>query len=317
MKRLEFIKYMAGFTTMIGLGSFKQFVDDLPEQAQTMPVLFIGHGSPMNAIENNSFTLAWQNLGKTLPKPKAVLCVSAHWLTQGTFVTAMPTPPTIHDFGGFPKALFDVQYPAPGDVDMAKLVQATMHSSKVGLNTDWGLDHGTWSILKHIYPLADVPVLQLSIDYAQPMSVHYQLAKDLAALRKKGVLIVGSGNMVHNLGQVAWDKFAVDNYAYDWAIEMNTLFKQNILQQNHQALINYTALSKHALLAIPTPDHYIPLLYTLALQDKKDQVSFFNDQYVAGSLSMTSVYIGAQTFNGNLPVQVKPLDSSGKDSTAL
>jgi 4,5-DOPA dioxygenase extradiol len=314
MKRLEFIKYMAGVTGMIGLGSFKQFTDDLPVQEQSMPVLFIGHGSPMNAIENNAFTLAWQQLGKTIPKPKAVLCVSAHWLTQGTYVTAMPLPKTIHDFGGFPNALFDVQYPASGQVEMATLVKNTIHSTPVGLDLDWGLDHGTWSILKHIYPLADVPVLQLSIDFKQPMNYHYQLAKELAALRKKGVLIIGSGNMVHNLANIAWDKFSVDNYAYDWAIEMNTLFKQNILQKNHQALVNYNGLSKYASLAIPTPDHYIPLLYTLGLQTDKDQIAFFNDQYVAGSLSMTSVYIGEQAFTGTLPVIVKPTDTTSKDT---
>jgi len=305
---------MAGVTGMIGLGSFKQFTDDLPVQEQSMPVLFIGHGSPMNAIENNPFTLAWQQLGKTIPKPKAVLCVSAHWLTQGTYVTAMPLPKTIHDFGGFPKALFDVQYPALGQVEMATLVKNTIHSTPVGLDLDWGLDHGTWSILKHIYPLADVPVLQLSIDFKQPMNYHYQLAKELAALRKKGVLIIGSGNMVHNLANIAWDKFSVDNYAYDWAIEMNTLFKQNILQKNHQALVNYNGLSKYASLAIPTPDHYIPLLYTLGLQTDKDQIAFFNDQYVAGSLSMTSVYIGEQAFTGTLPVIVKPTDTTSKDT---
>ena len=312
MDRKHFIKLIAGATGMITLGSFKQLSDILDEQDDTMPVLFVGHGSPMNAIEDNEFTRRWHAMGMEIARPKAVLFISAHWLTNGTFVTAMDKPQTIHDFGGFPKALFDVQYPAPGDSKLASEMVGMVKKTSVGLNHDWGLDHGTWSVVKNMYPNADIPVLQMSIDYKQPMQYHYELAKELAALRKKGVLIIGSGNMVHNLGMVAWDKFNVDNYGFDWAIEMNTLFKKNILDHNHQALIDYSKLSKSASLAIPSPDHYIPLLYTLGLQDSKDETTLFNDKYVAGSLNMTSVSFAHKKILAPEPIQK---DSTGMDSS--
>jgi len=257
-----------------------------------MPVLFIGHGSPMNGIEDNEFSRRWAQMGKEIPTPAAVLVVSAHWLTRGTHITAMEQPKTIHDFGGFPKALSDVQYPAPGSPELAKATQQLITSTNVGLDHDWGLDHGAWTIIRHMYPDANIPVLQLSIDYHQPPQYHYELAKELAALRKKGVLIIGSGNMVHNLRMVAWDKMDQPEYGYDWSIEMNMLFKKHISDGNHPALIDYEKLSKSAKLAIPTPDHYYPLLYALALQEKNDQPLFFNDKVVMGSLTMTSVKIG-------------------------
>ena len=257
-----------------------------------MPVLFIGHGSPMNAIEDNIFSKRWQQMGKEIPTPKAVVVVSAHWLTKGTMVTAMPNPKTIHDFGGFPQALFDVQYPAPGSPELATEIQKLITNPAVELDHDWGLDHGTWSVVKHMYPDADIPVLQLSIDYYKPAAYHYELAKQLLSLRKKGVLIIGSGNMVHNLRMVAWDKLNEPEYGFDWALEMNDIFKNKISNGFHKELIQYEKLHKASTLAIPTPDHYYPLLYILALQIDNDKVEFFNDKAVGGSLTMTSVKIG-------------------------
>lgn len=277
---------------MNDLGALKKFTDDLGRQDTTMPVLFIGHGSPMNGIQNNSFSRQWEKLGTTLPVPKAVLVVSAHWLSEGTFVTAMQHPKTIHDFGGFPRELFDVQYPAPGNPGLAEETKQLISSTNVGLDHDWGLDHGAWTVVSRMYPNANIPVLQLSIDYYKPAAYHYQLAKELAALRKKGVLIIGSGNMVHNLRMVDWQNMDKENYGYDWAIEMHELFKKKIAEGDHQALINYELLGKSAKLAVPTPDHYYPLLYALGLQQKNEEPVFFNDKLVAGSLNMTSVQFG-------------------------
>jgi 4,5-DOPA dioxygenase extradiol len=257
-----------------------------------MPVLFVGHGSPMNGIENNDFSKTWQSLPKQFPKPSAILCISAHWLTKGTLITAMDNPKTIHDFGGFPDALYQVQYPAPGHVALAQETAQLVKKTQVGLDHDWGLDHGAWTVIRHMYPDASIPVLQFSIDYHKPASYHYELAKELSALRDKGVLILGSGNMVHNLRMVAWDKMNIPNYGFDWAIEMNDLFKQKIADGDHQPLLKYESLHKAAMLAIPTPDHYWPLIYTLGLQQPKEEIKFFNDSLVAGSLTMTSVRIG-------------------------
>ncbi len=290
MKRNTFIQSITGgLIAMGGLSAFKRFTDDLSEQDEKMPVLFIGHGSPMNGIEDNEFSLQWAKTAKELPLPKAVLIISAHWLTNGTHITAMDFPKTIHDFGGFPQELFDVQYPAPGNSLLATETKALIKSTNIGLNHDWGLDHGAWTVVRRMYPDAKIPVLQLSIDYSKPASYHYNLSKELAALRKKGVLIIGSGNMVHNLRMVAWDKLDKPDFGYDWAIEMHELFKQKITDGDHQALINYESLSKSAKLAVPTPDHYYPLMYTLGLQDKNEQPVFFNDKLMAGSLNMTSV----------------------------
>ena len=279
------------------LSAFNRFTSSLPGEDYTMPVLFIGHGSPMNGIEHTEFNQYWAQLAKEIPTPKAVLVISAHWLTKGTKITAMDFPPTIHDFGGFPQALFDVQYPAPGDVALAKETKSLIHSTAVELDHDWGLDHGTWTIVRHLYPDATIPVLQLSIDYTKGPQYHYELAKEVTALRKKGVLILGSGNMVHNLRMVHMPNRSVDDFkrefGYDWAKEMNELFKQNILEGTHQPLINYEKLGAAARLAIPTPDHYYPLLYTLGLQNKNDEPSIFNDKLLAGSLSMTSVKLTA------------------------
>lgn len=282
----------AGMTT---LSAFKTFTDDLKEQDQKMPVLFVGHGSPMNAIEDNEFSQRWRKMGKELPTPKAVLVVSAHWLTRGTHITAMDNPKTIHDFGGFPRELHEVEYPAPGDPQLAKETASLFQSTTVGLDHDWGLDHGAWSVTRQMFPEANVPVLQLSIDYHKPPQYHYELAKELSALRKKGVLILASGNMVHNLRMIQLPPGATDlntEFGLDWALEMNTIFKDKIANGDHQALINYEKLHKSALLAVPTPDHYYPLLYALALRGNNEEQTFFNDKAVAGSLTMTSVKIG-------------------------
>lgn len=282
---------MAGTTGMAALGSVSMLNDLFAETDSIMPALFVGHGSPMNGIEDNLFSNRWKQLGKDLPVPKAVLVISAHWLSQGTYVTAVERPQTIHDFGGFPQALFDAQYPAPGAPVLAQSIVDLIQQPPIGLDHEWGLDHGTWTILKHIYPNADIPVLQLSIDYNQPAQFHYALAQQLSELRKRGILIIGSGNMVHNLRMVDFARINEDNYGFDWAIEMNELFKSRILAGDHAALVDYTKLHSASKLAIPTPDHYYPLLYTLGLQQKQDEVSFFNDRAVAGSLTMTSVLL--------------------------
>src|SRR5690554_4465227 len=232
-----------------------------------MPVLFLGHGSPMNAIEENEFVLAFKKLGKELVRPSAILCISAHWETKGTFVTAMQNPPTIHDFRGFPQALFDVQYPAPGSPELAVETKKIITKTDVGLDNKWGLDHGSWSVIKHLYPNADIPVIQMSIDYSQPAKYHYELAQEISSLRNKGVLIIGSGNMVHNLREVAWERLNVE-FAYDWAMEANEKMKDFILSEDHQSLINYSFQGTAFDLAIPKPEHYMPLLYTLALKEK-------------------------------------------------
>lgn len=258
---------------------------------EKMPVLFLGHGSPMNAIEENEFVTGFRNIGKEIPKPNAILCISAHWETKGTFVTAMELPRTIHDFGGFPKALFDVQYPAQGSPELAKETQRIVQGAEVGLDQKWGLDHGCWSVVKHLYPNADIPTIEMSLDYSLTALSHYELAQELASLREKGILIIGSGNIVHNLRMVEWDK--LDSiYSYEWATEANEKMKEYILDEDYQPLINYQSQGKSFDLAIPSPDHFLPLLYTLALKERNEKVRLFNDEIVAGSLSMTSLKIG-------------------------
>ncbi len=272
------------------LGSLEQAAKGF-SNTEKMPVLFLGHGSPMNAIEENEFVTGFRKVGSEIQRPNAVLCISAHWETQGTFVTAMQMPRTIHDFGGFPQALFDVQYPAPGSPELAKETKSLVKKTEVGLDEKWGLDHGAWSVIKHLYPDADVPVIQMSLDYRQTAQWHYELAKELTALRRKGVLIVGSGNMVHNLGMVEWKRLN-ETFGYDWAIEANEKMKSSIQSGDHEPLINFRSQGKAFELAIPTPEHYLPLLYSLALQEKGEEVSLFNDRAVAGALTMTSVKVG-------------------------
>jgi 4,5-DOPA dioxygenase extradiol len=263
-------------------------------KTEVMPVLFLGHGSPMNAIEENEFVMGFRNIGETIPKPNAILCVSAHWETQGTFVTAMEKPRTIHDFGGFPQALFDVQYPAAGSPDLAREIQSLVKKTRIGLDETWGLDHGAWSVLRHLYPDADIPVIQLSLDYSQSPQSHYELAKELQSLRKKGILIIGSGNMVHNLGLVAWERLHAGEFGFAWAIEAREKMKSFMLSNDHQQLINFKSQGEAFDLAIPTPEHYLPLLYVLALQEEGEKITFFNDTIIGGSLAMTSLKIDAQ-----------------------
>jgi 4,5-DOPA dioxygenase extradiol len=247
----------------------------------------------MNALEENEFVAGFRKTGREIPHPKAILCISAHWETRGTHVTAMEKPTTIHDFGGFPKELFDVQYPAPGSPELAKETKDIVTKTDIGLDQKWGLDHGAWSVIKHMFPDADVPVVQMSLDYYQTTEYHYELAKELSMLRNRGILILGSGNMVHNLQLAAWDRLNDDEYGYDWALEANEKMKELMLNGNHQKLINYLCLGNAFRLAIPTPEHYLPLLYVLAMQGKKEVVHLFNDKTIAGSLSMTSVKINS------------------------
>lgn len=256
-----------------------------------MPVLFLGHGSPMNAIEENEFVKGLRKIAKEIPTPKAIICISAHWETNGTLVTAMENPRTIHDFGGFPRELYEVQYPAKGNPNLANEVKNSVKSINVELDNNWGLDHGSWSVVKHLYPNAEIPVIQLSLNYNKTSQQHYELAKELAVFRQKGILIVGSGNMVHNLGMVAWDKINLPEYGYDWANEANERMKQYMKNHDHESLINYKKLGTAFTNAIPSPDHYLPLLYSLALQEKNDQISIFNDKVIGGSLSMASIII--------------------------
>lgn len=293
MNRNQFLKALA----LLPFAGLTMKLQDLYALSQSlpatekMPVLFLGHGSPMNAIEENEFVRGFRTLSQSIARPRAILCISAHWETKGTYLTASPQPRTIHDFGGFPKALFDVQYPAPGSPALAKETQSLITSAPVGLDDQWGLDHGAWSVIKHLYPQADIPVVQLSLDYSQGPQYHYELAKALKPLRHKGVLIIGSGNMVHNLGLVHWQKLN-ETYGFDWALEANEFFKNAILDKDHKALYQYQKQGKSIQMAIPTPEHYLPLLYTLALQEPKETTQFFNDKPVAGALTMTSVKIG-------------------------
>ncbi len=293
MKRKTFLKTLATASATLAtmklnaLNNITSSFDNSPK----MPVLFLGHGSPMNAIEENEFVRGFRKISSEIEKPSALLCISAHWETRGTKITAMEKPQTIHDFGGFPRELFEVQYPAPGSPQLAKETKELIQTTDVHLDDKWGLDHGAWSVIKHMYPEANVPVIQLSLDYTRGPKFHYELAQELSKLREKGVLIVGSGNMVHNLRMVAWNKLN-EAYAFDWAQEASQKMNNYILDGNHKALINYQQQGRAFELSIPTPEHYLPLLYSLALQDKQDDIHLFNDQPIAGSLSMTSVKIG-------------------------
>jgi 4,5-DOPA dioxygenase extradiol len=256
---------------------------------ERMPVMFVGHGNPMNAIEDNVYYRKWQAIGKELPRPKAILSVSAHWITTGTKVTAMSHPKTIHDFGGFPKKLSDQQYPAPGSPEFAKFTAELVTYSHINTDETWGLDHGTWSVLLPMYPLADIPVYQLSLDYDQPPTYHYEIGKQLGKLREKGVLIIGSGNLVHNLREVDWSG---GNKVYDWAREFDSKFTEWIEKGDHASILNYQKiLGNTATMAHPTYDHLLPLFYILGLQQKNEKVTFFNDQFDMASISMRSMVI--------------------------
>jgi len=253
-----------------------------------MPVLFVGHGSPMNAIEDNEFSRAWRELGKELPRPSAVLCISAHWYTNGTMVTAMKAPRTIHDFFGFPKPLFDVQYPAPGSPEIAEQVASMIKEAKVQADASWGLDHGTWSVLCRMYPSADVPVLQLSLDGRQPSQFHYELGRELAALRDQGVLILGSGNIVHNLYEIDWGA----GPPFTWAESFDESVKSRLTSRDDNALIHYEEMDEAARMSIPTNEHYLPMLYVLGASNGGERLRFFNERVVYGSVGMRGFVLG-------------------------
>ena len=295
MERKSFLKAggllaLAQFTGMNTLSALNALGNALPP-SERMPVLFVGHGSPMNAIEDNFYSRSWQAMGKNLPRPKAILSISAHWLTNVTKVTAMKQPKTIHDFGGFPKKLFDAEYPAPGSPEMANFTKELVTHSHIQSDESWGLDHGTWSVLLPMYPAADIPVYQLSIVYEQPPAYHYEIGKQLNKLRDKGVLIIGSGNLVHNLGMIDWSG---GNKVYDWAKEFDTRFADWIMKGDHKSIMDYQKiLGKTADMAHPSNDHLLPLFYILGLQQKNDKISFFNDKMDMGSISMRSIILNS------------------------
>jgi 4,5-DOPA dioxygenase extradiol len=272
----------------VNLNQLNTTLQNFPK-TEKMPSLFIGHGSPMNAIEENQFVEGFRKIALEIEKPKAILCISAHWYTKGTKVTAVEMPKTIHDFSGFPEALYQVSYPAKGSPELASATRSMLEPIPVALDDTWGLDHGAWSILKHLYPDATIPVVEMSIDYTKPAPYHFELAQKLKSLRHRGVLIIGSGNMIHNLGLVDWKNFEKDNYGYDWALEARETLNDYILNTNYAPLVDFKKLSQAVNLAIPTPDHYLPLLYTLGLREKEDNTTLFNDKLLAGSISMTSV----------------------------
>jgi 4,5-DOPA dioxygenase extradiol len=258
--------------------------------AKPMPAIFFGHGNPMNALMSNDFTNGWTAIGTGLPRPKAVLAISAHWYMPGTSVTAMPAPRTIHDFGGFPRELYKVKYPAPGDPALAGRVRALLAPIPVGLDERWGLDHGTWSVLCHVFPQADVPVVQLSIDETQPAAYHYELGKRLGPLRDEGVLIIGSGNLVHNLHAYAWGRHNVQ--PLDWAVSFEQRARKSLLAGDDRPLVEYETSGRDAMMSAPTPDHYLPLLYVIGLRREGEQASFPVEGFDGGSVSMLTVQIG-------------------------
>ena len=255
-----------------------------------MPAIFFGHGNPMNALAENEWTQAWSQIGREMPRPTAVLCISAHWYIPAVFVTSMELPRTIHDFGGFPRELFEFQYPAPGSPKLASRVNGLLGGDAHMDDQHWGLDHGTWSVLCHVFPDADIPVVQLSINENEPAEFHYDLAKKLTPLRDEGVLVIGSGNLVHNLHTYAWGKDNVE--AFDWAVRFDSVARELIKNADHTPLVNYESLGKDALLSAPTPDHFLPLIYILALKREDDEVRFPVEGFDGGSVSMTSMQFG-------------------------
>ncbi len=295
MERKKFLRYLA-LSPLIPAAMKLNALDNLTdsfEPSEKMPALFIGHGSPMNAIEDNRFTREMKEIGKSLPTPKAILMISAHWETQGSFVTQQQLPPTIHDFGGFPRQLFEVEYPAAGSSWLAEETRKEAQLHHVDLNDQWGFDHGAWSVAINLYPEANIPMIQLSLDVNKKPIEHYELARELTTLREKGVLVIGSGNMVHSFryAQMDGEDFNA-SFGHDWAWEANEIFKKKILENDYQALSNYGQLGESVRKAIPTNEHYLPMLYAMAMRDDQEELSFFNDDAIAGSFTMTSFKIG-------------------------
>ncbi|MCX9026509.1 MAG: 4,5-DOPA dioxygenase extradiol [Candidatus Methanoperedens sp.] len=261
-----------------------------------MPVLFIGHGSPMNLILRNNFTRSLEKVGKNLPKPKAILVISAHWLTRGIHVTCMEKPEMIYDFYGFPRELYELKYACPGSPDDARYVTEIVQKTHVKCNYDWGLDHASWAVLRHMYPDADIPVFEMSLDYSfnewnpKPLQYHYDIASELADLRNRGVLIIASGNIVHNLGLIDFQD--IDAQPYEWAVEFDELVKSYLINKNHKELVNFKEMDKYASLAVPTLDHYLPMIYAIALQGKAETLKFTYEGFQNGSISMRCFQIG-------------------------
>ena len=255
-----------------------------------MPAVFVGHGNPMNVVSKNAYTESWASIGKTVPRPKAILAVSAHWYVPATAVTANAAPPTIHDFGGFPRELYEIQYPAPGSPDLARRVSALLAPVSAPLDESWGLDHGTWSVLHHMFPRADVPVVQIAIDETKPPRFHYELGRRLAPLRDEGVLVLGSGNIVHNLHAYAWGQRGVG--PYDWAARFEARARELLLQGDDQPLVDYEKMGEAAMMSVPTPDHYLPLLYVMGLRRQHDRVRLPVEGVDGGSVSMLAVQFG-------------------------
>lgn len=272
------------------LTALQTFADTLPS-TEAMPGVFVGHGSPMNAVEENHFVRGFRKIAAEMPKPKAILCISAHWFIDGTKVTAMANPRTIHDFGGFPKELHEVQYPAPGSPELAGMAAQLAKPTPVALDHDWGFDHGAWTVARHMYPQADIPIVQFSLDRRLTPQAHYKLGQRLNELRRRGVLILGSGNIVHNLRLVDFVNASRKDYGFDWAIEARQFVNQCIIDGNYRPLMDYDKHGRAMKLAVPTPEHYLPLLYILGLTHDPSKHQFFNDELVAGSLSMTSLMI--------------------------
>jgi len=278
-----------GAVGLAGLTSVRDALATLDKRDVTMPVLFVGHGSPMNAVVDNAFSRTWTDVGATVPRPDAILCVSAHWETDGVMVTAMDRPRTIHDFYGFPDELHSKLYPAPGSPELARRARENVRKAAVGLDQSWGLDHGTWSVLARMFPRADIPVIQLSLDRRQSPAWHYELARELRPLRERGVLIMGSGNIVHNLRRLSRQ---LPDSGFDWAVEFDTRIAQLVEKGDHRGIVDYPALGAAARLAVPTNEHFLPLLYALALKDDTEPVTYFNDRLNMGGISMRSLYIG-------------------------
>ena len=292
MDRSDFLKMMA----VLPLGGFSMNLNELKNitdgysNTRQLPVLFVGHGSPMNAIADNAFTRSLGKWGNTFEeKPRAILVISAHWLTHGSHVMVSPKPRTIHDFGGFPQALYQIEYPADGSPEYASETRRLVTSTNVTDDDTWGLDHGAWTILRHMFPKADIPVYQLSIDYAKPPVYHYNLARELKGLRQKGVLVIGSGNIVHNLYQIDFDEHAKP---YDWATEFDQTVKKQLQDKDYDHLINYTLSGKAAQLSVPTNDHYLPMLYSLGLTEKSESLTFTFEEIQNASISMRCFQVG-------------------------
>jgi 4,5-DOPA dioxygenase extradiol len=288
-RRPVLVALSTGALHMSGLGALTDALAGLDTRDQRMPALFVGHGSPMNAIEDNEWSRGWARVGAALPRPGAILCVSAHWQTRGVMVTAMERPRTIHDFHGFPEELHRTVYPAPGSPELARTTQEQVRTATVGADRAWGLDHGTWSVLARMFPRADVPVVQLSLDATREPAWHYELARELRGLRERGVLVMGSGNIVHNLPRL--DR-RLPRAGFDWAVEFDARITELIDRGDHRAVVEYEALGRSAALSVPTSEHYLPLLYALAAKHEAEPIAYFNDAVTMGGISMRSVVIG-------------------------